>query len=294
MTNLPRITVVTPSYNQANYLEETILSVVGQCYPNLEYIIVDGGSTDGSVDIIKRYEKYLAYWVSEKDDGQSSAINKGFSKATGVILAWLNSDDMYLPGSLHYISSKLNIEEPQLLFGNCFHFIDKSSASWGSDVKAHHERLDLTLCDYIIQPSAFWTKKAWLKAGGLDETLHFVFDWDWFIRAKQVCATFEPHDKYLSIYRFHKSHKTGRGGDERLNELAAIYGKYYGANYKNFFLRCSRLRSKILLNRTWIHRLRLSNFESPILKVMFPNVFHHFKGSEISAVLNMVASLSPR
>ena len=104
MTVLPRITVVTPSFNQAPFLEQTILSVLGQCYPNLEYIVMDGGSTDGSREIIERYAPQLAYWQSQPDGGQAAAINAGFARATGEILCWLNSDDYFLPGALHRIA----------------------------------------------------------------------------------------------------------------------------------------------------------------------------------------------
>jgi len=178
-----KISVITPSYNQGHFLEETILSVIGQGYPNLEFIIMDGGSTDNSVEVIKKYESHLTYWVSEKDAGQADAINKGFARATGDILAWLNSDDMYLPGTLTYISSKLDTRAPELLFGNCFHFEQDKPKSEGSDVRRWHAQRSLLLADYVIQPSAFWTHETWNKVGPLDESLTFGFDWDWFIRA---------------------------------------------------------------------------------------------------------------
>jgi glycosyltransferase involved in cell wall biosynthesis len=286
--NRPKITVVTPSYNQGQFLEETILSVIGQHYPNLEYIIIDGGSTDESVEVIKKYEQHLACWVSEKDRGQAHAINKGFSRATGDILAWLNSDDMYLPGALSYIASRLDTERSELLFGNCLHFVNNEQTAYGSDVQKAHERINLLLADYIIQPSSFWTKEAWLKTGPLDETLCFGFDWEWYIRAKKAGVSFKPDKKYLSLYRIHGEHKTGIGGDRRLRELASIYGKHAGAKYERLFLRCCSARSKILLRRKWIWRSRLSKFEALMLKAAFPRLFRGVKPDEVRDLIGML------
>src|SRR3954451_4058140 len=117
---LPSISIVTPSFNQAPFLAETIESVLGQNYPNLEYVIIDGGSKDGSVDIIRRYEKHLAYWVSEKDKGAADAISKGFARATGDILAYLNSDDVYLPGSLQTVAGVMRDRAVGVAFGNMY------------------------------------------------------------------------------------------------------------------------------------------------------------------------------
>lgn len=284
----PKITVVTPSYNQGQFLEETILSVVGQQYPNLEYIVIDGGSTDTSVEILKKHEPNLAYWVSEKDRGQAHAINKGFARATGDILCWLNSDDLYLPGALNFISSRLDPSRPELLLGNCFHFFDGTATSHGSDVVREHLRRDLRLADYIIQPSSFWTRQVWEQTGALDESLTFGFDWDWFIRARKAGAEFTPVDKYLSAYRFHKDHKSSTGGERRLDELAAIYNRHAGAEYGQLFTRCLKHRSQIHFGRRWLSRLRLSRFEGPVFKLLFPTVFRGFRKSDISDMITML------
>jgi glycosyltransferase involved in cell wall biosynthesis len=286
---LPRITVVTPSYNQAQYLEETILSVIGQRYPDLEYIIMDGGSTDHSVEIIKKYENYLAYWVSARDGGQSNAINSGLSRATGSVLAWLNSDDLYLPGALNYVASKLNPAEPELLFGNCLHFDEKRADSWGSDVVADHATSDIRLWDYIIQPSAFWTREAWWRTGPLDEALHFVFDWEWFIRARQSGVTFKPQQKYLAVYRYHETHKTSTGGDRRLDEIVSTYKRYVGPKYQDLVSYCAQHRARVRFVRRCVQQLKLSRFESLVLKLTSPKPFLAFRAPEIARILDTLA-----
>jgi len=284
----PKITVVTPSYNQGKYLEETILSVVGQHYPNLEYIVMDGGSTDQSVEIIKKYEKHLTHWVSEKDGGQSAAINKGFGMATGDILCWLNSDDMYLPGTLAYVASKLDPDQPEMIFGNCVHIDQEKGIAFGTDVRKYHGRLNLLLADYIVQPSAFWTRTAMHQTGPLDQSLDFGFDWEWFLRARKAGVKFVPEDKYLSVYRIHGEHKTAVGGERRLLELASIHKRHAGVRYERLFRRCCSRRSHIRLFRKWLRLMRLTRVEGTLLKTAFPLLFRGFTRAEAADITSML------
>ena len=263
-------------------------SVIGQQYPNLEYIVIDGGSADGSVEIIKRYEAHLAYWVSEPDRGQAHAINKGFARATGDILGWLNSDDFYLPGALGFAASQLEPSQSQLLFGNCQHFVQGEATTHGSDVRGAHKRMNLMLADYVIQPSSFWTREAWQRSGPLAESLHFGFDWDWFIRAQKAGVNFKPVDRYLSAYRVHGAHKTGTGGERRRKELSDIYSRHAGERYERLYSRCCTEHARIAFSRKWLWRLRLTKFEGTALKFAFPVLFRGFRRGEVSDMITML------
>jgi glycosyltransferase involved in cell wall biosynthesis len=289
MKETPRITVVTPSYNQGQFLEETILSVLEQGYPNLEYIVVDGGSTDNSVEIIRRYEQHLAYWESQKDRGQSHAINKGFARSTGQILCWLNSDDMHQPGTLREVSETLDITRPELMFGNCQYIEDGKTHPWETNVAARHRTTDLALSDYIIQPSSFWTRAAWERVGQLDESLHYGMDWEWFLRARSVEVAFRPVDTILSIYRLHPDHKTRNGGERRQQELATIFNRYVGPHGGELFLTCCREHTRIDKLLALLNRLRVHRYDTYFCKLMFGGPFLKFSSREVRQILTMVS-----
>lgn len=178
----PRISIVTPSYNQAAYIEETIRSVLLQGYPNLEYIIIDGGSTDGAVDIIRKYEPWLAYWSSEPDKGQGHAISKGFEKATGEIFGWLNSDDTYCKGALEEVHRRaLTAPNAAFLYGDC-DVIDANGCKIDHIKSQAGGPAEFLASSYIPQPSTFFRRTAWERVGGIDATFHYSLDYDLWLR----------------------------------------------------------------------------------------------------------------
>jgi glycosyltransferase involved in cell wall biosynthesis len=170
------VSIITPSYNQAKYLEQTMLSVLDQDYPSIEYIVIDGASADGSVDIIKKYSDKLAYWTSEKDSGQAEAINKGFVRATGEIIAWLNSDDYYLPGTVS-AAVKAFEENPGavLVYGNML-AVDENGTTFNSLTYKQLTLEDLLCFQIIGQPAVFMRRSALQKTNGLNLDFHFLLD----------------------------------------------------------------------------------------------------------------------
>ena len=206
--NLLRISIVTPSYNQGPFLEKTIASILSQNYPDLEYIIQDGGSTDESVKIIQHHQASLKHWESKKDQGQSQAINLGFRHATGDIMAYLNSDDLLLPGALNYIAHYFN-QHPDIdvVYGHriLINELDQEIGRW---ILPPHDSEVLTWEDYVPQETLFWRRQIWDKAGGrIDDSFKFAMDWDLLLRFKDAGARFARLPRFLGAFRIHPQQK---------------------------------------------------------------------------------------
>lgn len=230
----PRITLVTPSFNQGRFLEETIRSVLDQAYPNLEYMVFDGGSDDGSIGLLERYSGRLAHWESQRDQGQSHAIEKGMARATGEIVNWLNSDDLLLPGSLHRVAAVYRETGADLFVGEDDHFVENPANSirrfrpsgyefpgclrfWTGEFRYH-------------QPCTFFTLEIYQKVGGIDRSLRYLMDYDLYCRmlaergVRVVCVP-----EAISAFRLHPGSKTERAKADFLKEQRDVSRRYWEA-----------------------------------------------------------------
>lgn len=240
---LPLVTIVTPSFNQAHFLEETIKSVLGQTYPHIEYIIMDGGSTDGSVDVIKKYEGKLAHWESVKDKGQTDAINKGFNRAKGQILAWLNSDDTY--ASPHTIADAVNYlvahPETALVYADC-DFINETGDVIGKFASRQTDYAKLRSgYVHIPQQTMFFRAKYWKELGPLDPSFYFAMDYDLWVRiAKQAPLHYLP-GKTWANFRIHTSSKTNVNDERGWKEMLRVHyrdgGSFFSPIVAKYYLR---------------------------------------------------------
>ena len=205
----PRISLVTPSFKQAAFIERTIRSVLDQAYPDLEYHVQDGASGDGTQEILERYSDRLTSWDSSPDSGQTEAINRGFARTTGEIMAWLNSDDIHFPGTLAYVADFFNRHpEVDVVYGNRL-LIDENDRQIGRWILPAHSDEVLSWADYVPQETLFWRRRIWNKAGGrVDESFRFAMDWDLLVRFRDAGARFERLPRFLGGFRIHQHQKT--------------------------------------------------------------------------------------
>jgi glycosyltransferase involved in cell wall biosynthesis len=221
----PLVSVVTPSYNQGQFIEETIESVLCQDYPHIEHIVIDGGSTDNTLDILKKYSGKIK-WVSEKDEGQSDAVNKGFKMAQGEILGWVNSDDIYLPGAVGKVVDYFNANpEMKVVHGRGYY-----TGEDGSIIRPYFSDPDvkksLSEAFNICQPAMFINRQVIDKVGSIDKSLHYCMDYDLVIRiSREYDIGFL--DEYLANSRLYRGNKSSSYQDMH-NEVAAAQRKYFG------------------------------------------------------------------
>ncbi len=230
-----RVSIVTPSYNQSKYLERTIQSVINQDYVDIEYIVIDGGSDDGSVEIIQQYQDQITYWVSEPDKGQTDAINKGFAKASGDILAWINSDDTLEPGAVSRAVQVL-AENPEvgMVYGHGF-FINAEDAKIGEFPSAQTDYRKLRRgYVHICQQAAFWRASLWKKAGPLDDSIYFAMDYDlWLHLAKEAPMLYIP--EHWANFRLHSDAKTIAEDDRCWPDMLKIHLRNGGSRFSMLY-----------------------------------------------------------
>lgn len=263
----PKISVVTPSFNQASFLEETILSVLSQGYPNLEYIVVDGGSADGSADIIRKYADRISYWVSEPDAGQSDALCKGFSRATGEVFCWLNSDDTLRKGTLEKVGEYFRCHpKVDLVYGN----VEIVNAS-GEKMYTSYPVLDIHVLIYenpfIPQQSMFWRRHLYDRVGGVNPKFRFAMDFDLTVRFLLAGVRVAKIPEVLANFRIHPGAKSSTIRDVMRAEIDDVLSRH--CPIKDGFMRK-------FLKRTYYRVFR----------------FYREPGSFVSAIKSRVHALS--
>jgi glycosyltransferase involved in cell wall biosynthesis len=227
-----RFSIVTPSYNQARFIEKTIQSVLKQRYPDFEHIIIDGGSTDGTIEILKKYPHLR--WKCERDRGQADAINKGLRMATGEILAWINSDDYYLPGAFERVArayqdvgSPAQAGKPDIVFGDVLVVTEADRVIARRRALPYDYRMLLLGTNYIQQPALFFNRRALEEVGYLDETLHYALDWDMWLRFGKAGMKFKLTCAPLAALRWHKEAKSFAQRSQMVTDTGRVRNRYW-------------------------------------------------------------------
>jgi glycosyltransferase involved in cell wall biosynthesis len=225
----PTISIVTPSFQHERFIERTVQSVVSQGYPALEYVVQDGGSTDGTLEILEHIGDRLTQWISEPDGGHADALNRGFRLTTGEIMGWLNSDDLLLPGSLAYVAGYFAAHpDVDVVYGNRL-MIDDQDGEIGAWILPQHDDLVLTLADYVPQETLFWRRRIWDAAGGcLDESFRYALDWDLLLRFRDARAQMVRLPRFLGAFRVHDGQRTSVEHGMGMTEMACLRERAHG------------------------------------------------------------------
>ncbi len=288
MIELPKISIITPSYNQGQFIEETINSIINQKYPNLEYIVIDGGSDDNTVDIIRRYHNNIYYWVSEKDNGQTHAILKGMEKSSGEIITWINSDDCLAPEALFKMAQIYLKESADYYVGNAIIIDENSLEKHKINCKifdGSFENADV----FIVQPASFFTKKSYEKFGPLDAKLFYSMDMDFWLKIYFSRGKFLKFEENICLFREHSNSKTSDGYDFFISELIIKYKN--SIDTKNTIIshivdsKILRIQlSKILINGSLKKKLIYKHLLTAILTIGFKTVLFNFSTNVFNTI----------
>jgi hypothetical protein len=261
---LPKITVVTPSYRHAKFLEATLLSVLGQEGVRVDYIVQDGGSTDGSAEILGRYGARLKHWVSEPDGGQADAVRKGFAQADcgpDDVMTYLNSDDLFMPGALRFVAGYFaRNPEVDVVYGHRV-LIDEAGLEVGRWFTPRPSCLELRIYDLVPQETLFWRKRIWDKVGGVDPRFQFALDWDLLLRFADAGARFHRLPWFLGVFRLHPGQKSGLQMDSvGIPEMDRLRVRSFGRMPGKDEMDLARLRTKLdsfIVAALWRRGLRI-------------------------------------
>lgn len=296
MNNCLSFSLITPSLNQGRFIERAIQSVLSQNYPDLEYLVIDGGSNDGTLDILRRYEGRL-YWLSEPDVGQSQAINKGFRMSTGEIIGWLNADDELVPDVLFIVSDFFSRHpEAHFVYGEAL-TIDEWGRSYGrrGNIKPAHSTKLATVGNFIVQPAAFWRVGLLTEVGYLDESLHYCLDYEYWLRVAQNYSLYYL-PTILAKERIHTGAKSSYLNRQRLGELQSIAQRYGGGILpRNFQAEQAALYLFEVFCGGWANRDEVSvppvSLALPVLLRAMPYLLALWLGPPVTVYLRLYHSL---